>query len=257
MAIKLHARRSGAGQAVLLLHGLFGSGGNLGALARSLHDEYDVCTVDLPNHGRSGWLQTPDIPSMAQSLLQWMDDYSLPAVHLVGHSLGGKVAMQLALQCPGRVLSLVVADIAPVAYSGRHDEVFAALEAVAAGRCSSRDAAATLMARHLQEEGVVQFLLMSLQRDKSGVFRWRMDVHGLRSAYARLLAAPAAGQTYDGPVLFIKGGESNYLLAQHWPEITALFPAADIKIMPGCGHWLHVQKPQLFNAIVARFLKAH
>jgi esterase len=254
MSSGLYVKRTGQGKAVILLHGLFGSGGNLGALARSLLKEFTVFSPDLPNHGRSDWSVNPDLPGMADSLCRWMDEEGLSRAHLVGHSLGGKVAMLLALQYPGRVESLVVADIAPVNYTAHHEGVFAALAAVANGQCTSREEAARMMASHLPEDAVIQFLLTSLQRDAQGLYGWRFDLEGIRAAYPALLAAPQEDQPYPGPVLFIKGGDSDYIQAQHWPAITAFFPAATIKVMPDCGHWLHAEKPQVFNGIVGRFL---
>lgn len=254
MAPDLYAKKAGEGEAVILLHGLFGTGANLGMLARALQEQFAVYSPDLPNHGRSGWLAKPDLPAMADRLRHWMDAQGLSAAHLVGHSLGGKVAMQLALRYPTRVRSLIVADIAPVQYTAQHEPVFAALQAVATGRCASREEAAGLLASYLQEEAVIQFLLSSLQRDSGGIMRWRFDLAGIRDAYPALLAAPLAEQFYSGPVLFIKGGASDYIQEQHWPAIQSLFPAASIRVMPGCGHWLHVEKPQQFNGIVTRFL---
>ncbi len=255
MGADIYARQAGEGSAVILLHGLFGAGGNLGMLARALQAHFEVFSPDLPNHGRSGWLPTLDLPMMADCLQHWMNAQGLSAAHLVGHSLGGKVAMQLALQYPARVRSLIVADIAPVSYAARHEAVFAALQAVAAGRCSSRKDAAALLASYLQEEAVIEFLLTSLQRDGDGIMRWRFDLERIGACYSSLLASPQVDQSYSGPVLFIKGGASDYIQEQHWPAIQGLFPAATIKVMPDCGHWLHVEKPQLFNGIVMRFLE--
>lgn len=241
---------------MVLLHGLFGSGSNLGVLARSLRESCTVYSPDLPNHGRSAWLPDPDLPCLADSVARWMDAEGLSQVHLVGHSLGGKVAMQLALQDPARVLSLVVADISPVVYPASHDGVFAALAAVAGARCAHREDAARLMAVHLEDERVIQFLLTSLQRNAEGVLDWRFDREGLESAYSQLLAAPGAAANYPGPVLFIAGGESDYIRQEHWPVITRLFPQASFKAIAGSGHWLHAEKPELFNSIVKRFLAA-
>jgi esterase len=254
MTTELYVKRAGEGEAVVLLHGLFGSGANLGAVARALQAKYTVYSVDLPSHGRSAWIDSPGLPSMTGALLHWMDGEGLSQAHFVGHSLGGKVAMELALQSPRRVASLTVADIAPVAYTGHHEDVFAALDAVASEPCHSREEAATRMAAFIDENSVIQFLLSSLQRDKQGGYHWRFDASGLRAAYPSLLAAPRAGRIYAGPVLFIKGGASDYIQEQHWPAIRSLFPAATVKVMPGCSHWLHADKPQLFAGIVSRFL---
>jgi esterase len=254
MSSGLYVKRVGQGSAVVLLHGLFGSGANLGALARSLQDGFTVFSPDLPGHGRSPWLTDLSLPAMADTLCRWMEEEGVSRAHLVGHSLGGKVAMQLALGYPERVASLVVADIAPVSYTPHHESVFAALAAVAEGQCASRQAAGELMASHLQEEAVIQFLLTSLQRDDQGMYGWRFDLQGIRTAYAALLAAPKGDEPYAGPVLFISGGDSDYIQPQHRPAIDAFFPTAMIEVMPGCGHWLHAQKPPRFNGIVGRFL---
>jgi esterase len=256
MHTKLHATRSGEGPAVVLLHGMFGSGGNLGALARSLQDRYSVYSVDLPNHGRSAWLERGDIPAMAQSLQQWMLHHELSVAHLVGHSLGGKVAMQLALSRPELVGALVVADIAPVTYPARHDAVLDALQAVAALDCTSRQDARECLARYLEEPGVVEFLLGSLRRAEDGIYRWRFNLQGILQDYGSLREAPLARGPHRGPVQFIKGADSAYIQERHRGDILRLFPQAQLKVMPGCGHWLHAEQPRLFNSLVGRFLDA-
>jgi esterase len=254
MTATLFARSAGEGPAVVLLHGLFGAGSNLGALSRGLQSRFTVYSVDLPNHGRSEWLESPDLVSMAHSLRCWMDEEGMEQAHLVGHSLGGKVAMQLALACPECIRGLVVADIAPVAYPAHHDEVFAALDAVSAARPASRGATEALMGEYLQEEGVIQFLSMSLQRTLEQAYDWRFDRKGLKEAYTALLASPAAENVFERPALFIKGGASDYIRQEHWPATLALFPQATLRELPGCGHWLHVEAPERFNALVANFL---
>jgi esterase len=254
MSSGVYAKRAGEGPGVVLLHGLFGSGANQGALSRSLRNAFTVFSLDLPAHGRSDRLVNLDLCRMADSLNRWMEEEGLSHAHVVGHSLGGKVAMQLALQFPEKVESLVVADIAPVQYAAHHDEVFAALAAVADGQCGSREEAVQLMARHIEEDAVIQFLLASLQRDSRGNFAWRFDLEGIKAAYPALRAAPESGRSYAGPVLFIRGGDSDYVQEQHKSAITSFFPTATVKVMPDCGHWLHAEKPQLFNGLVGRFL---
>ena len=252
--LDLYVKQVGDGPAVMLLHGLFGAGANLGGLGRALCNKFTVLSVDLPSHGRSEWLKNPSLPAMAKSVQRWMDIQGLRRAHLVGHSLGGKVAMQLALQHPQRVESLVVADIAPVQYPAHHDAVFAALHAIDVAQCTRREQAAELMAQHVKGEALIQFLLMSLQRDAGGILRWRFDLQGLRTSYSSMLASPSVESSYPGPALFIKGGTSDYISEEYWPVIQRLFPEGSIKVMPGCGHWLHAEKPQLFNGIVERFL---
>jgi len=258
MAINLHHSVIGCEQGkapvVVLLHGLFGMAGNLGALARALQDDFRVYSVDLPNHGRSQWLSGADIPAMARCVAQWLASQGLHHAYLVGHSLGGKVAMQLALHHANLVDALCVADIAPVSYSPHHDNVLAALQAVEAGDCRSRSQAAELMADYLKEEMLSQFLLMSLRRNEAGTYGWRFNLSEIIDNYDAIRAALEADKPFTGNVLFIKGGDSDYILPQHRSAIMHLFPAATVNIMPDCGHWLHAQQPRLFNSIVLRFL---
>lgn len=269
MSVKLHSRclegpvGQSVSQPVILLHGLFGSGNNLGALARHLQADYPVCMLDLPSHGRSSWLNAVSIRAMSEAVLTWLRDREFESVHLVGHSLGGKVAMDIAqvtaenpspTQTP-LVRSLIAADIAPVQYPHRHQQVFSALNAVVEAGCQSREEAKAVMANHLREDDVIAFLLTSLKRGENGAMTWRFDREGLESSYEQVIAAPASQAQYNGPVLFIKGGDSDYIQESHWPTIQGLFPQAKLKILADCGHWLHAQKPQLFNATAARFLK--
>ncbi len=250
------AREAGEGEPVVLLHGLFGSGGNLGALSRALRDHYRVFSVDLPGHGASPVPEPFDLAGMAASLTAWLDEQGIETARFVGHSLGGKVAMELALSAPDRASALVIADIAPVDYPPGHDGVFAGLFAVAEAGCTSREQAHALLSEHVAEPGVVEFLLSDLRRDEAGVLRWRLALNDLHAAYPDLARAPAGGRSYPGPVLFIKGGDSNYLRESQRPVIEALFPAASVRVIPDTGHWLHVEKPDVFNSIVRRFLDA-
>jgi len=251
----LHASSAGdAGPPVILLHGLFGMGSNLGALSRALEDGYRVHSLDLPDHGRSPWTGGTDLPRMASAVRRWMNEAGIGRAHLVGHSLGGKVAMQLALAEPDAVAALVVADIAPVAYRGSHDAVFTALAAVEAAAVDSRQAAGELLRRYLEEEGVVQFLLLSLVRRDDGRWAWRFDRAGLEANYPAYLAAPAAAGPYPGPALFLRGGRSPYVADEYLPVIREHFPEARMETLAGCGHWLHAEEPARFNALVRAFL---
>lgn len=252
-ALPVHYTVQGGGaQSVVLLHGLFGSGDNLGALARELAPEYRVVSVDLRNHGRSPHSASMTLGELAGDVLAVLDDLGITSAHLVGHSLGGKVAMQLALTAAARVDHLVSADIAPVRYAPHHQQIIAGLRAVDLEQLHQRGDADAPLAQFVDELPVRQFLLKSLYRDEAG-FHWRFNLPALINGYEEILAAPT-GTPFEGPTLFIKGELSDYLLPEYEPAIRALFPNCSVKIINGTGHWLHGEKPQVFNKLVKRFL---
>lgn len=239
---------------IVLLHGLFGKQDNLGLLKQALQLQRPVITVDLRNHGLSAWHAEMNYQAMSDDILNLLSELHQPKVHLLGHSMGGKVAMAVALQAPDQVVSLSVADIAPVTYKeSRHTNVFKALNAVASAQITSRKEADLLMSDYLTEPSVRQFLLKSFSNEQPT--HWQFNLHILQQHYTDIMGWPFSTQHYSGPVLFIKGGASDYLQAEHQPAITQHFPNASAKIIPGCGHWLHAEKPLLFNGIVERFLQ--
>lgn len=239
---------------IVLLHGLFGKQDNLGLLKQALQLQRPVITVDLRNHGLSEWHAEMNYQVMSDDILNLLSELALPKAHLLGHSMGGKVAMAVALQAPDRIASLCVADIAPVTYTeSRHTNVFKALNAVANAQIASRKEAEQLMSDYLTETSVRQFLLKSFSNQQPT--HWQFNLHILQQHYADIMGWPFATQHYSGPVLFIKGGASDYLQTEHQPAIRQHFPNASAKIIPGCGHWLHAEKPLLFNGIVERFLQ--
>ena len=248
----LHYQRQGPGSApaIILLHGLFGDKDNLGNLARALADTFCVIQVDLPNHGGSPRQDDMGYPAMCQALQALLDTLGLRRVHLLGHSLGGKLAMQFALRHPTRVDRLIVADMAPVAYTARHDRVFAALQAVVAHGCQTRQEAEAVMTPQLEDARVRQFLLKSFQARVG----WRFQLSALIANYPALMDWPALNGQFSGPVLFLKGGLSDYLLPEHQAVIGHYFPQAKARIITDAGHWLHAEKPLLFNRLVVDFL---
>lgn len=247
---------STVGEPILILHGLLGSLGNWGWQSRQLATDFAVIGLDLRNHGSSPHSDSMDYASMANDVLEFMDDHKLERCHVLGHSMGGKVAMQLALSVPERVSHLVVADIAPVTYRGEHDTIFAGLLAVDLKKIKSRNDADAVLLEYEDDELVRQFLLTNLLRNAEGEFYWRVNLPTLQSNYARLRDAPSAVGPFDGPVLFVKGALSNYIKEKHREAILALFPNATIKVILHTGHWLHAEKPQTFYRIVHDFLKA-
>ncbi len=248
-----HREAGSGGVPVLLLHGLFGAGDNLGALARQLAATRRAVQVDLRNHGQSPHHVYIDLPAMAADVLALMDTLAIAQADIVGHSLGGKVAMQIALNQPQRVQRLVIADIAPVAYGRGHDTVFAALHAVDLAAVQSRADAERMMAPFIDEPALRQFLLKSLQRTDEGGYRWRFDLAALEANYDALRAAPV-GEPFAGPTLFIRGGRSDYISTAHEPLLRKLFPHHRLETIAEAGHWVHGEQPAPFNAMVQQFL---
>ncbi len=251
-------RQSGSTQAPVLIaiHGLFGSLDNLGVVVRQLSEHYCVYSLDLPNHGRSAHTDTITLASMAEMIVQWMSDLSIDKAHFLGHSLGGKVAMEIALRYPEKVDKIVVADIAPVAYEHRHQDVFDAFNAVDLQNLTSRADADKSMQPHVAEMSTRSFLLKNLEK-KDGVWSWRMNLTGLIQAYPALIAANSTDLgAHNGPMLFIKGELSSYILPEHRDQILSLFPNASVKVINDTRHWLHAEKPDIFAGIVKRFLQS-
>lgn len=261
MSVALNHRISGDGPPLILLHGLFGSLENLGGISRRLQDEWQIHALDQRNHGGSPHTDTMDYPSMADDVLAYMDAQGLEKASILGHSMGGKTAMQVALQAPDRVERIVVADIAPVTYQPRHDAVLEGLTSVDLRSIRSRQDADSVLADYVEESGVRQFLLKNLvrvsddERDRyPGLYRWRLNLPVIEQCYPDLAKAPEGDDPFDGPVLFIKGADSAYIQEKHRDDIRRRFPAADLRIITGTGHWLHAEKADSFAALCRRFL---
>ena len=253
----LYTRSSGQGPDLVLLHGLFGQGTNLRSVARALEADFRVHCLDLPDHGRSPWLAEASLATYAAAVRGWMDQHELTVAHILGHSLGGKVAMELALTEPARVERLVVADMAPVTYAEHHEVILHALQQVAVRGCQTRTEAEALLGEVIDDPGVVGYLLMSLERGaESGVYQWRFNLAGLAEAYGRLREAPTEAAPFQGHTLFLKGSESAYIQVSHQPEIHRRFPCSQLVTVNQAGHWLHIDQPEAFNGAVRDFLLA-
>lgn len=239
---------------VVLIHGLFGSLENLGAQARALAEHFDVFSIDLPNHGRSYQTDHMNLDSMAQDVISWMDEQSIDSAFLVGHSLGGKVAMEVALKAPKKCKKLVVLDIAPVDYEPRHGRVFKGLLGLDLLELSSRSKADAQLSIEVQEPAVRSFLLKNLVKESDG-FRWRMNLPAISACYKYLIAGNRIpDQPVNQPVLFIKGGDSDYMLEAHRDAINARFLNTKLRIIANTGHWLHAEKPQQVATLITHFL---
>ena len=251
----LHHKIYGQGRPLVILHGLFGMLDNWRTLAGRWAEEYRVILVDLPNHGRSPHVDRFDYPSMAEAVAELLEYLGLDKVDLLGHSMGGKVAMQAALNYPGLVRKLIVVDMTPRQYRRGHDDVLAALQALDPARITDRKHAAELLSVHLSDPGVQLFLLKNLTRSDTGGYRWRMNLPIIAEQYDHLVGPVGNfGDTFPGPALFIRGGKSGYVRDEDLEYIEHLFPAAELVTVAGAGHWVHAEADEEVYSIVRGFL---
>tara|TARA_B110000503_G_scaffold93836_2_gene141504 strand:+ start:115 stop:906 length:792 start_codon:yes stop_codon:yes gene_type:complete len=244
---------------LVVLHGLFGDQDNWRSQTLVWAQDRHVITMDLRNHGMSAHDLLINYASMSEDVIESLDVLGLEQVDLLGHSMGGKVAMQLALNHPQRLRSLLIADIAPVAYEPRHQCILAGLNSIDLAVLKSRKQALGLLMEYEPEASVCQFLLKSLYKNEVGQFAFRYNLTAINENYQAISAAPETNvltgkSAYTGPTLVLKGSNSPYILPQHKPAFDALLPNSQLKIMADCGHWLHAEKPELFCRLVTRFL---
>jgi pimeloyl-ACP methyl ester carboxylesterase len=239
---------------LLIAHGLFGSARNWGVIARRLADTRDVYAVDMRNHGQSPQHPTHSYPDMAADLAEVIHHIGAP-VDLLGHSMGGKAAMQLALTQGDLLRSLIVADIAPVAYTHDQNRNITAMQSLDLPRITTRAQADEMLAQHIADAPLRAFFLQSL--DMTGAQpRWRLNLPVLADQMPHIIGWPETQGQFGGPALFLTGANSPYVQPDHRPKIQALFPKARFAKLANAGHWLHAEAPRAFEDTVRAFLQA-
>ena len=234
---------------LLIAHGLFGSARNWGVIAKRLSDQFHVVVVDMRNHGQSPRRATQSYFDMAQDLAEVLAHVG-PA-HVLGHSMGGKAAMVLALTRRELVNKLIVADIAPVGYGHTQTHLIDAMRRIDLGEVHTRGDADRQLSAFVEEEGVRAFLLQSLDVKARA---WRLNFDVLEADMPLIIGFPQIEPEFDGATLFLSGAASDYVLPVHRGMIRALFPSAQFAKIPKAGHWLHAEKPREFEAAVRVFL---
>jgi pimeloyl-ACP methyl ester carboxylesterase len=253
--MKLHYRELGAGQPFIILHGLFGLSDNWQTLAKYFAQQYHVYLVDLRNHGRSPHSTDFNYSLMSQDLLELVQEQHLPEAALMGHSMGGKVAMHFALTHPDLVAKLIVVDIAPKSYPVHHQEIIDALNALDLSQLKTRAAVDEALARSIPEEDVRLFLSKNIYRQEDNSFAWRMNLAAIEANIEEVGRETTAEIPFIKPALFIKGGRSGYIKPEKDTAlIEKLFPAAQLKTIENAGHWLHAEAPQAVYQAVVDFL---
>ncbi|MEY8827354.1 alpha/beta fold hydrolase [Sedimentitalea sp. XS_ASV28] len=237
---------------LLIAHGLYGSARNWGVIAKRISDSRQVVAVDMRNHGDSPWSDSHSYPDMADDLAEVIAQFGGIA-DVVGHSMGGKASMMLALRHPAAVRKLVVADIAPVSYAHTQMPFIDAMRGVDLNSITRRSEAEARLAELGVERALQSFFTQSLDLPNK---RWKLNLDTLAAEMPRIMGFPKVDTHWDGPALFLSGGASDYVLREHRDAIRTLFPHARFAKLPGAGHWLHAEKPREFEASLRAFLTA-
>lgn len=234
---------------IVLIHGLFGDLNNLGVLGRDLQHYFDTIQVDVRNHGDSFRDEQMSYQQMAQDIINLVKSLGYGSAILIGHSMGGKIAMAATALEPDFIDKIVAIDIAPVAYQvRRHDKIFAALDDVTKEQAKTRQEATAIMRNTINEDGVISFLLKSFKQGE-----WKFNLPALKSNYEKIIGWETV-PAWDKPVLLIPGGNSPYVQAEHKDQIALQFPKAKAWVVADTGHWVHAEKPDYVLRAIHRFL---
>ncbi len=261
MTLDLACAEHGAGAPLVILHGLYGAKRNWASIAARLAPRRRVITVDLRNHGESPWDARHDYPALAADVARLIEARVGGPADVLGHSMGGKAAMVLALSRPELVSRLVVVDIAPAPSPGTAAVAPRVLRAVPLAGLVSRTKVEEALAATIPDPAVRAFLAANARsgaKPGCGGLAWTVNLEALDRHFADILSFPeiAAGVAFSKPALFIAGGSSDYLRPEHRPAIERLFPGAVVETIAGAGHWVHAEAPAAFLEVVERFLDA-
>jgi esterase len=252
--VELNYKSFGQGEPLIVLHGLFGALDNWQTIGKALAENHLVFLIDQRNHGRSPHLDDISYPILADDLRTFMETHWIYRANILGHSMGGKTAMQFALHYPDMVERLIVVDIAPKQYLGGHEDIFRALLDMQIDRITSRQEAEDFLSRRIPSAPVLQFLLKNITRQTDGSYSWKMNLPVLYRHYHKLLANIEGEASYDGPALFLRGELSSYVLAEDIATIHRFFTDVQVETIPDAGHWVHAEAPQAVIQQVNSFI---
>lgn len=254
-SMNLNYKVLGQGEPVIILHGLFGLLDNWLAFGKQLSSDYTVFLLDLPNHGRSNHIPEMNYQILADTLKEFMENHWIYEAAILGHSMGGKVAMQVALSYPDLVSKLVVFDIAPKKYAPSHDKILMALLDINLDRIQLRSQIEQELLAEIKDPGITSFLTKNIQRTKDGRFDWKLNLEGITNSYRNLLEAPLMTDLeYHKETVFFRGALSPYISMADVDLINTYFPKAVIETIPNAGHWLHVDAFDILLEQVRKFL---
>lgn len=253
--MEIFSNETGQGFPLIIMHGLFGISDNWVSLGRRYSEDFSVYMIDLPNHGRSMHFDDFDAKFMAEKVREFMIQKNIENAFVMGHSLGGKVAMQLACTYPDMVEKLIVADIGPKAYPIHHQNILLALNEIDTTLLKNRGEADEVLVKHGLDEGTRQFLLKNLFWKTPEQLDWRFNLKVITEKIAQVGKALDSDLHFDKATLFIRGGASGYVRDEDWSDIRKQFPNAVLDTIEGVGHWLHAQNPSEYYTKTMSFLK--
>lgn len=250
----LNFKKTGSGHPLVILHGLFGSLDNWFSIAKELTEHYTLYLIDQRNHGDSPHDEVWDYEAMVEDLKELLDAEGLDKVYLMGHSMGGKTVMNFAVKYPDYVEKLIVADIAPRYYAPHHQSILEGLNSLDLKSIQSRKEADDQLAKYVPELGTRQFLLKSLTRGSEG-FAWKINLPVITKNIENVGEALAEGSQFDGPTLFLAGGNSHYIQQKDLRDLEKHFPNHELEFVANAGHWLHAEQPHAVVEEMRKFLK--
>lgn len=252
--MRLNFHIQGDGPPLIILHGFLGSLDNWRTMSKRFAAHYRVFAVDLRNHGGSPHSEFMNYSIMAQDLEEFVDSHEIDAANVMGHSMGGKVAMQFAMNTPARINKLVIVDIAPKAYPPTHRSLLTALRHLDIDALTSFAAADQALLQDVADNSLRQFLVKNLVRNSDGRFCWRIGLDAIIASYDELTQAVVPGAAFENPVLFLRAGNSTFIEGNDLAAIRAIFRRAEIRTIDGAGHWLHIEAPDAFYQVIIDFL---
>jgi len=254
--MKLHARVHGSGKPLIVMHGLFGMSDNWNTLGKKWADKLhrSVHLLDMRNHGRSDWDAPHTYHAMSEDIEQYLGENRLEKAAILGHSMGGKAAMFFATLRPEKVEKLMVADIAPKHYPVHHQEIINALGYVRSEKPKSRNQAQDLLTEKINNQGIAFFLLKSLHRREDGIYDWRFNFEQINRDIDKIGEALPPPALYEGPTLFLRGENSDYITDNDIPYLSDHFSDVRISSIENAGHWLHAEQPEMFSSHIEKFL---
>ncbi len=252
--MNLFYRESGEGQALIILHGLFGSSDNWLTVTKSLAETHRVFLVDQRNHGRSPMASPHNYEAMAGDLKEFIEQQTLKNPIIIGHSMGGKTAMHFACKYPDLLEKLVVVDISPRYYPPHHQSILAGLASVDLANLENRNQADEQMGTVISDVGTRQFLLKNLYRNEQNEFAWRMNLDLIKSQIENIGEALPENAHFNKPTLFIRGEKSNYITDTDKPAIAKHFPDSEVVTVMGSGHWVQAEQPTGFLEVLNQFI---